>query len=198
VIQDLGNMLRFAVETVRAPRKSAQALMAVQMDRSARWLSLLLIAVISAILAYISLIASATVNGIDLSEFSGTSPFVLVLSQVIVLGLSVIAIDVLGRRAGGTGNLDSAILMVAWVQVVLAWLQILQITFLLILPSMAVLFGFAGMVMLFVLLTIFVAELHGFKSMGAVFVSILLVMLAIAMLLNFLFRIFGYDMLGIT
>lgn len=195
---EIGNLITAAIATVRAPRAAARQVMAYQMDRQSRWLVLLLISIVSAMLAYVSLLVSAFVNGVEMSALAGTSPFMLAVSQTIVLFLSALAIDVVGRRAGGTGSLDDAILLVAWVQVVLAGLQIVQIAALIVMPSLALMLGFAGMVLLFVLLTIFVAELHGFKSVGAVFISVLIVMLMLATVLNFVFRLFGYDMLGIV
>lgn len=195
---NLGQLIRAAIETVQAPRKAARQIMAVQMPRSARWQVLGLITVVSAILAYISLLVSAAVNGVDLTQEMNTSPFMLAISQAVVLFVSVLAIDRFGRAAGGTGTLDDAILLVAWAQIVLACLQVVQIAMLLVLPSFALLLGFAGMVLLFVLTTVFVAELHGFRSLGLVFASVLVVMLLMATILNFIFRLLGYDMLGIS
>ena len=195
---DIATLVRASIETVRAPRSAARRVMAVEMDRNDRWMVLLLVSVVSAGLAYLSLMVSAFVSGVDVAEISKATPFLLATSQTAVLFISAFAIDIVGRRAGGTGELNDAILLVAWIQVVLAVLQIAQIALLFVAPSLALVLGFAGMVLLFVLLTVFVSELHGFQSIGGIFMSVLLVMLVLATLLRFVFRLFGYDMLGIV
>jgi len=193
----LAFLLRAALQTVRDPRGGARRVMAINLSRRERWETLLLIAVISAILAYLSLYASALIES-QPSEFSvNLNPIMLGISQLLVMMVMVFAIHLIGGWAGGHGELDDAILLVAWMQFILICLQVAQILAVLIFPAVALVLGLVGLILVFVLLTIFVAELHGFKSMPGVFFSVLFVMLILATLIRFLFSLFGLNVIGV-
>ncbi|MFN3145271.1 MAG: hypothetical protein ACE368_08365 [Paracoccaceae bacterium] len=86
---------------------------------------------------------------------------------------------------GGGGSLDDTILLMAWMQWILVGLQVIQILALLVIPPLVGLIVLAGMGLFFWLLTNFVAELHGFRSLGRVFMIILLSMVGITILMDF-------------
>lgn len=189
--------LRAAMQTVRNPREGARQVMAVQMERRARWEVLLLIAVLSAILAYFSVFVGAFTNSSAAQYPVTLNPIMLGFSQLIVMLVMVFAMHLIGNWAGGYGDLDDAILLVAWMQFILICLQVAQILAVVFFPVLALLLGLAGLVLVFVLLTFFVAELHGFKSMPGVFFSVLFVMLILATFIRFVFSLFGFDIIGV-
>jgi hypothetical protein len=193
----LAFILRAALQTVRNPREGARQVMAFQMDRRARWEALLLIAVLSAILAYLSMLAGMIVNSEPSQYPVSLNPIMLGISQLVVMLVMVFAIHLIGNWAGGQGELDDAILLVAWMQFILVCLQVLQILAVVFFPVLALLLGLAGLVLIFVLLTYFVSELHGFKSMPGVFFSVLFVMLILATFIRFIFSLFGFDVIGV-
>jgi len=190
-------LLRAAVQTVRNPRDGARRVMAINLERRQRWETLLLIAILSAILAYMSVFVSAFTNS-ETSQFPvSLSPIMLGISQFSVMLVRVFAIHLIGNWAGGRGGLDDAILLVAWMQFILICLQVAQILAVLLFPVFALLLGLAGLVLIFVLLTFFVSELHGFRSLPGVFFSVLFVMLILATLIRFIFGLFGLDVIGV-
>ena len=193
----LSFLIQAALQTVRNPRQGARQIMAIELERRERWETLLLIAVISAILAYFSVFVSALVDA-EPSDFPvSLSPIMLGLSQLVVMLVMVFSIHLIGGWAGGHGDLDDAILLVAWMQFILICLQVAQILAVVIFPALAILLGLVGLVLVFVLLTIFVAELHGFRSIPGVFFSVLFVMVILATIIRFVFGQFGFDVIGV-
>ncbi|NJR43059.1 MAG: hypothetical protein HC767_10775 [Akkermansiaceae bacterium] len=86
--------------------------------------------------------------------------------------------------------MNDALLVVVWLQVLMLGLQLLQVLLLLISPVLAAVVGLAGIVLFLWLLTNFVAELHGFQSLLAVFGAIVLTGFAVAFLFVFILAMF--------
>ncbi len=189
--------LRETAATLRDPRAMARRIMAVDMSRRDRWLVLFLVAVVSTVTGYLSFALNARVAGLDLTDSAmAMPPFEMAVSQALVMVIMVFAIDLFGRALGGKGKLDDAILLVSWVQAILVGLQIVQIVLGLVFPLLGVLAGFAGIFLLFWLLTQFIAEMHGFRSAWAVFFVMLVATIAIATLLRMIFSVLGWNMMG--
>ncbi|PHQ97730.1 MAG: YIP1 family protein [Marinosulfonomonas sp.] len=194
---NLASLIKDAVDTIRDPREGARKVMAREMERRQRWETLLLIAVLSAVFAFISISLSTNLSDAQLDDVARMNPFVLGLSQIFVLVVMVFAIHLIGGIAGGEGSLDDAILLVAWLQFVLICLQVLQIIAAVVMPFVAVVIGLVGLFVVFRLLTVFVAELHGFRSTVSVFIAVLVVMIVLATVISLVFGAFGIDMMGV-
>ena len=184
-------MVPAMIETVRDPRMVMRRIMGLEMNEPARWLFLLLVAVVSSILAYIGLKQAVASLPLAMRQQFSLSPFAMAGAQVFVLGAMVYGLDLIGRLAGGRGHRKDAILAVAWLQAVLSGVQVLQIVVGLAFPGLSGLLGIAAVVIFFRTLTLFTAEMHGFHSAGAVFFTILLALVALATVLNFLLTLFG-------
>jgi hypothetical protein len=91
-----------------------------------------------------------------------------------------------GRWRGGTGNFADALVLIVWWQTFLLGFQLLQIAALLVLPVATNLLGLVGLVLVFWLLTAFIAELHGFSSPAKVLVGIIATLIAVSILLSML------------
>lgn len=109
--------------------------------------------------------------------------------------LAVYAIFFVGRLCGGSGSFPGALAVVAWFQTVLLALQLLQAVTGLVLPPLAGLIAIATLGLFFYLLTMFVAELHGFESPGMVFAMIIATMITMAFLITFILTLFGITFL---
>ncbi|MDJ0629829.1 MAG: Yip1 family protein [Rhodobacter sp.] len=192
---DLPSLLRLAWGSVRAPRDGARAVMRSDMPRGARWEALLLVVVVSVILGQISTyLMPAQVD-------SFFAPFVNnpVMAGIVQMSLTVImvfAVFWIGRAMGGSGGFGDAILLIAWMQFILICLQVIQFAAMILLPPLASLIGVAGFVLFFWLLTNFVAELHGFNSLGKVFVMVIASILGMAFALSLLLSIVGIAIPG--
>lgn len=189
----LPDLLRLVFETLRAPRPTFARLHRMNLPAEALWMALALTVVISMIFGVLMVLVLGDPPPQSDPEMAVASPnpIVLGLAQFAILLVSVILIDRIGRMMGGSGDLPGAILAVAWLQFVLTCFQIVQTTVVLISPFLGVPLFIAGLVIFFWLLTCFIAELHGFASLGRVFGMVLFVMMGFALGLSVLLTLLG-------
>ena len=192
---DLPTLLRHAWDSVRDPRAQARWVKSIDIPRTSRWEALLLIVVISVILAQISTVFLPVQSDLILGPLLA-NPFIAGIVQMSLLVITVFAVFWIGRAMGGTGGFGDSILLVAWMQFILVCLQVAQTVAVLILPPLASLIGIGGFVLFFWLLTNFIAELHGFKSLAQVFLMILLSLVGIAFGLSLILSLIGVTLPG--
>jgi hypothetical protein len=174
--------------TLSNPRAAAARLNALDLPVQTGWTAMLLVSVASAFLGFIGFMASPAQGDPGVAAMFG-SPLRTALIQFSVLALTGFLAYWVGRRFGGTGTLAQALVLVAWVQVPPIALQIVQLVVMVLAPGLAPLIGIVGFALYAVLLTLFVAELHGFRSGVAVFFGILVVGFLVALVAAFLFAI---------
>ncbi len=169
-------------QTLSDPRAAARQVMALPLPRSARWQALALVIVLSMLFGQAAVLLMAG---------QGPDALSVGLIQGAVLLALVYAVHFVGRLLGGRGAFEDGLILIAWLQGVMVAVQIAQIVALLILPPLTGLLGFLGMALFLWLLTNFVAELHGFTSLGRVFGMILLTLFGVAILLAIVLQILG-------
>ncbi len=169
--------------TLQDPRQAARVLLAEDVPMRARTAGLLLVAVVSALLA--SLQVGTDLQGLDpLSAFMLASPFRAALFQWLFLALSVVLIHRVGRAFDGRGSLPDALLIVVWLQLLMLALQLLQLAATLVAPPLSGIIGLAGFALFPWLMTAFIAELHGFRNRGLVFLGMVLTALGTGFVLG--------------
>lgn len=189
----LNGLSQAVIQTIRNPRSGARMVLSIDLYRRERWEMLLLTVVLSAVLAKLSVYLS---GGSEEVGIFAASPFALGAVQLVLMLFAVHAIDLVGRRMGGTGDLDGAIVIVTWLQFVMICIQILQILLLLIAPVLSFLLGVAGLGLFFWMLTQFIMELHGFKSAMSVFTGIFLCLLGFAVVFSIVIGLTGLTVPG--
>lgn len=186
-----GGLVRLAGRTIRAPRETYAALRGLDLPRETLWQAMLLVVIVSVLLAEaVNMVLAAALPEAQ----AGTpllGPFAFAGIQLGMLILSVVLIHRIGRMMGGSGDLDGAILAVTWLQFIMICLQVVQSAALVIFPFGSALIVLLGIVLFLYLLTAFVAELHGFPSMGRTFAMILFVFMGVALCLSFLLTLAG-------
>ena len=80
-----------------------------------------------------------------------------------------------GRLFGGRGDLAGALVIVAWFQLLLTGLQVLQAVIALVAPPLMGPLGLVTIFLFFWWLTGFISALHGFASAGLVYAGVLAV-----------------------
>ncbi len=192
-----GNMLRLVGLTIRDPREGASTILSFAPAQTIIWQMLLLIVVVSIILGEI---VAALVLGSGL-DAAGTpfalSPFSAVFVHGGLLVLVVFAIHWIGRAFGGNGSFQESLLLMTWMQFIFVVLQVAQTIALLVLPIVAELIGIGALLVFFWLLTNFIAVIHGFRSLGMVFVGLILSAIGIVLGLSILLAVFGVSIPGI-
>lgn len=166
--------------TLSNPRAAARSVMDQRLTDANGWTALLLAAVLTAVLGFVG----QTVMPGEVPEPFATimsSPLRMAVVQVISLVATVLLAWAVGRRFGGQGSLADSLALIAWVQVPMIVLQVVQVASALLLPPLA------PFVLYVVLLTLFVAELHGFNSalrvFGGIVATSLLAALPVAILM---------------
>lgn len=171
--------------TLRDPRQAARVLLAEGVPMRARTAGLLLVAVVSALLASIQF-GTAPQPMDPFSSFMLASPFRAAVMQWLFLALSVGLVHQVGRAFGGHGSFPDALLIVVWLQVLMLALQVLQLVVTFLSPGLAGVIGLVGFGVFLWLMTTFIAELHGFRSRGLVFLGMVLSCLAAGFVLGIL------------
>ncbi|KKM72475.1 hypothetical protein LCGC14_1420190 [marine sediment metagenome] len=186
----LPTLLPLVGDTLRAPRETFARLLALDLPRGALWQALILVVILSVLLAEGANLLISPMSG-GPGHMVIASPAVFGILQLSLLVVMVFAIYWIGKAAGGQGSFAGGILLVAWLQFVMVCLQALQSVAILVMPPLAWLIGVGGLVLFLWLLTNFIAELHGFASLGRVFAMILFSMLGFALGLSFLLTLIG-------
>lgn len=168
----LQDILALAQMTLNNPRQGLRAILTLNPSTGTCWAALGLMAVLSAILAQFSAMLMP-VQGNPVFDLLMGSPFRTALIQAAGMALTVAMVHVLGRAWGGVGRLDEAILAVAWLQVFLLILQAAQLLTMLVLPPLSAMIGVISVAVFPWLLTMFVTEVHRFKTPFKVFLGIL-------------------------
>lgn len=172
-----------AVLTLQDPKRAAHALLAEDVPMRARSAGLLLVAVVSALVA--SLQIGPLPQEMDpFSAFMLASPFRTAVMQWLFLALTVVLVHRVGLAFGGRGSFPDALLVVVWLQLLMLALQIVQLFATMISPPLAGIIGLVGFGVFLWLMTIFIAELHGFASRGLVFLGMVLSGLAAGFVLG--------------
>ena len=186
----LNSILQMAWRTVLNPREGAEEVLALGVPRDALWTILFLVIVLSIILGQLSNILVVQATGAEMGGLLA-NPIATGVIQLVLLVAGVYAIHGVGRAFGGTGSFDEALLLVGWLQFIMVCLQVVQTALMLILPAMAAMVGVAGLFLFLWLLTHFVAVIHGFRSLGQVFVVILMSLFVFAFFVSLILTIAG-------
>ena len=185
----LNAALGLARHIILDPRDAARSIMGSDIPMNARWLALALVVVLSVIFGQISVTLMLQPSGVMGAVLAG--PSVAILVQAAVLLMMAIAATQVGRMFGGEGTFPDAMLLVACLQGVMVLVQVFQIAALMLLPPIAGIVGLFGFGVFLWVLTGFVAELHGFRSLLNVFGMVLVTAFSIAFLLAMLLAMAG-------
>jgi hypothetical protein len=170
--------------SLKNPRAAARALLAEDVPLAARSAGLTLIAVLSAILLFPSFALLPPEDFV--SSFLAQSPVRAAVVQWLALLISVFLIYRVGRAFGGRGGLADAMLVVVWLQLLMLGVQVAQLLALILIPPLAGLIGLVGFIGFTWLTVNFIAELHGFRSLGLVFAGMIVAFIAAAFVLAIL------------
>lgn len=180
-------LLRLARQTVSDPKGGAAFILGLRLPMPVLWQFYLLQLVLSAILKIVVFEIhpdpDAMLNGSTAITFT-------IVEGVIGLVLTALITQV-GQRFGGTGDFAGALALVVWLQFILLLVSLVQLGVLLIVPPAADVITLFALALFFWLLAQFIQTLHGFTSIGRVFLGIALSLLALAFVFNILLAILG-------
>ncbi len=181
-------LLGMVRQTVSDPSGGAEAVLRLGLPRAALWLAFSLTIVLSMILGVlVTLVLGPPEEG----PLTGQTPVVLGLLQGAFLFLGVHAITRIGQIFGGTGGFDGALVLVTWLQFIFIVLQVVQLALALVAPPLAGVVSLLAIAMFFWLLSHFITVLHGFTSVGQVFLMTLLSFVGILFTLSLVLSVLG-------
>lgn len=177
-LRDVTALLRL---TLVDPARGARAVLSLGVPREHHWtLFLLAIALSGAVYQATVLIVQPEVpEGAAMP--SGFMAAAVTGGSIILLSL---AIRWIGRLAGGSGGLEDVLLLVIWFQLVLVALQVVELAVMLLVPTLGAVVFYAFLAYVVWVLTNFIAVVHGFTSLGRVFLGMVLALFAFAFLLS--------------
>lgn len=179
-LYELGELVKL---TVLDPRRGLRTVLDANPSMAARVMALVLMSVASTLIFQLSVHLAPPPVEVPLITMLREAPIATALSQGVVMLATAALVHVIGRMAGGTGQASDALLAMVWMQAVFLALQIVQTLLLIALPPVGVILSLAALGFFFWILTNFVAEVHGFASVGKVFLGIIATLLVLSFVL---------------
>lgn len=149
--------------SLREPARAMAALRGLELSMAERWMALVLAAAASTLLAW----GAEALFPVELAgpmSLLSRAPLLLAALQfaAAVLGAGLIA--AVGRLFGGHGSFADALLVVAWVELVIVGLQVMQLGLTLIFPASAAALTVVAFGLYVYLLVRLTTAMHGFAN----------------------------------
>ncbi len=197
MLAHLISLIRLSILT---PKEGAATILSFSPGRDILWTALALIAVVSGVLSTLSTYVVPAASA-DMGEHLLSSPVLFTGVLAGILLLTVICTHYIGRGFGGTGEFNESLLVVAWLQLVLVAVQVVQLGIALVSPEIAQLIGVASLFLFIWLYVNFVAVLHGFASLPMVLVGMMISMFAVgiglSILLSLIAALLGLEIVSV-
>lgn len=185
-----GGLVGAVLRTIARPQDEAETVMAENLAPGALWTMLAIVVAISVVLGQGSLLLTDPSGGILTNPYLA-NPLLMFVVQMAILVVMIFATYHIGQWMGGMGGFAPTIAVVTWLQFVLVCVQVVQTAAMFLLPPLADLLGIAGLVLFLWLFTNFVAVLHGFQSLGLVFVMILMSAFGVTFVISLILTMIG-------
>lgn len=190
-MSELTNLLRLARDTVSNPREGASTVLSFAPPRPALWLMFALVIVLSLMTGEIVALLTGPPPEGPLTNADTRSPLALGLVQAGLFFVMIHAVHRVGTWFGGSGRFEEAMLLIVWLQFILLCVQVVQIVALILIPPVAGLIFILAIGLFLWLLVNFIAVLHGFTSLGMVFVMTIVSAVAILFAFSLVLAILG-------
>lgn len=190
-LMNIGQLLRMARDTVSNPRDGASTILRLGLPMQALWLAFALVIVLSMLLGELVVVVMGAPDPNAMGGAMTASPIVMGVIQGGFLVLVAHGMARIGQLFGGTGDFMGALALVVWLQFIFLVVQLLQLVALLILPPLAGLVTILAMGLFFWLLVNFIATLHGFQSLGLIFVATILTAFGFIFVMSLVLTVIG-------
>ncbi len=195
----LASLLSLVWQTIRAPRRVAERIIALDLPVRTLWDGLLLSVLVTVILIVGLVLATPTdpadPGGVALREIYAR-PIPVAIGQLINSVTTVFAILWIGRWLGGHGRLEGAIALVAWHQVFLLCMALAGMVVGAIFPAGMTIMLLVLLALYFYVLTQFICALHGFDNAALVLVGLVASMFGILVAVSLMTGLLSMIFLG--
>jgi hypothetical protein len=183
------NLLVAARDTLRDPAGAARYVMGLNLSTAQGLMALVLTATLATLLTALMQGFLGPIDDPGMQNLFN-QPFLLAISQFGLMLLGAALMWRLGQAFGGKGSFAQSLALVAWLEVVLILLQLVEVLVLLALPILALPIGLFSIFAFFFLLTHFTAALNGFVSLTKTFFAILGTAVALLFLASIVLMVF--------
>ena len=160
-------------DSLTRPRAAARRVLDLGLPNEVLLMALVAVTSAGMVLAYAA--ARLAGGGIDAMTMAVLqAPLMGAVFQLLVMGAIALGASRIGRIFGGRGADRDALALVVWLNVIMLLAQLAQIAALVILPPLAFLLAVATLIWLLWAFSNFVAEMHGFASVGAVLAGVVI------------------------
>ncbi|MFV0333799.1 MAG: Yip1 family protein [Tropicimonas sp.] len=168
----LAALFQLVWQTIRAPRQTAEQIIALGIPLRALWEALVLSALLTVLLIASFLPLMAGDPGRALVAEMYPLPLVAAAGQIVNSVVSVFAVLWIGRWLGGQGRLEGAVALVAWYQLFGLCTGAILVLAGAVLPWAQIGLGLLLIAVSLVVLTQFICALHGFRNALVVFAGV--------------------------
>lgn len=177
--------------TLTDPAEAVRRLVGLGLPMQARLIAFALVVVLSVLLTQILILVMPMGAG---APWGGLmhNPLGAAAVQAGTVLMFTTGISVVGGWFGGRARFDDALLLMVWLEFVLFVFQLVQVVLSLILPPVALIFGFLSVIVFFWLLVSFTAVLNGFGNRVKVLAGVLATFFAAAFLFALLATLLGF------
>lgn len=185
----LGNL---AVLTIKEPEQGLRALQSLRLPMSARWMALVLAVCLSTLLGGIANILVPIPPEADHGLVAIlTRPMTLVMLQFGAMVVSAFLMAAVGRMFGGYGTFPDALLVTAWIEMLLVGIQAVQVVMVLVFPASASILSVVSFGLFLYLTVMLTKALHGFSNPFLVILGLIGTMFTLGFVLTILAVSFG-------
>jgi hypothetical protein len=188
---NIGHLLQMARATVSNPREGAATILRLELPIQALWLAFGIVIVLSMLMGEAVTLLMGMPDPAELNAAMMASPITMGLIQGGFLLLVAHGMTRIGQLFGGTGDFSGALALIVWLQFIFLVVQVIQLAALLIMPPVAGLITILAMGLFFWLLVNFIATLHGFNSLGLIFVATILTAFGFIFVLSLVLTMIG-------
>ncbi len=184
----LGNL---AVLTIKEPEQGLRALQGLNLPMGARWMALALAVCLSTLLGGIANILVPMPEAASGLVQLLTVPFSLSVMQFAALILSAFLMAHVGRMFGGNGTFADALLVTAWIEMLLVAVQAVQLVLVLVFPASVSILSIVAFGLFLYLTVMLTKALHGFNNPFLVILGLIGTMFVVGLALTILAVSFG-------
>lgn len=184
----LGNL---AVLTIKEPEQGLRALQGLNLPMGSRWMALALAVCLSTLLGGIANILVPMPEAASGLVQLLTVPFSLSVMQFAALILSAFLMAHVGRMFGGNGTFADALLVTAWIEMLLVAVQAVQLVLVLVFPASVSILSIVAFGLFLYLTVMLTKALHGFNNPFLVILGLIGTMFVVGLALTILAVSFG-------
>ena len=177
-------------ETIRDPQGTARHLIALKIPRQAIWLGTALVSVLTVLLLRLSILPAAEDSLTEVGKILA-HPLWGTLVQAVSILVLVSMITFVGRLFGGHGQFSDALLLLVWLEFIVALLGLVQFVVFVLYPLAGAAISVVSSILFLWLLTQFICALHGFQRPWLVFLGMVVSFLALILAMSVLLVILG-------